>query len=79
MLLEHGGIMGTVKLVEVGDRCRIEDPMWKNLHGTVVKIDRGRKRCCIDIYFDDAHRTVWTGYDLVKPENELSGVAGSYE
>ena len=65
MLYKKNGVMGTVRLAETGDRCVIDDPLWKNMEGVIIKIDRGRKRCCIEIIFDEAPRTVWLGYDLV--------------
>ena len=61
------GVMGVVRLTEVGDRCRVEDPAWTGLTGTVVKLDRGRKRCCIAFEFDGIMRNVWVGYELVAP------------
>ena len=79
MLLEHDGVVGTVRLIEVGDRCTIDDPLWRHLQGTVIKIDRGRKRCCIDITFDDAHRSIWVGYELIKPQDAVSNSVGRYE
>lgn len=68
-LLRNGGLLGTVRLAQEGDRCRIDDPFWENLEGTILKVDRGRKRCCIGFRFDETDRTVWVGYELVKPEN----------
>ena len=67
MLKEHSGIIGTVHLVEIGERCTITDPLWQKAEGKVIKIDRGRKRCCVEFTFDDVRRTVWLGYDLIEP------------
>ncbi len=67
MLKERGGVMGTVRLVEEGDRCTVEDPLWKQMEGRVIKIDRGRKRCCVEFVFDALRRAVCRGYELVKP------------
>ena len=65
MLWDKNGIIGCIKLKEVGDKCKIADPAWENIEGTVVKLDRGRKRCCVAFEFDGVERTVWVGYDLV--------------
>ena len=70
MLYRVNGVLGTVRLAEVGDRCHVADPLWENLHGTIVKIDRGRKRCCVEYVFDRVKRSVWVGYEMVKTENE---------
>ncbi len=66
MLLEHNGIIGTIRLIEEGDHCIIADPIWGKMEGKVIKIDRGRKRCCVKFVFDVVPRTVWLGYDLVQ-------------
>ena len=68
MLYRRDGIMGTVKLAQVGERCRIADPAWEGMRGTVVKLDRGRKRCCVEFEFDGVQRNVWVGYEMVEAE-----------
>ena len=74
MILRSDGILGTVHLAEVGDRCVIDDPRWAGMNGTVTKIDRGRRRCCVEFLFDRVRRSVWVGYDLVsKAKDEESG------
>ncbi len=65
MLYEHNGIMGTIHLAEVGQHCTVSDPLWKEMEGKVIKIDRGRRRCCIEFTFDNIKRTVWLGYELI--------------
>ena len=66
-IYRNEGVMGIVRLAEVGDRCRVDDPAWAGLTGTVVKLDRGRKRCCISFDFDGVQRYVWVGYEMVAP------------
>ena len=70
MLYDHDGVMGTIQLVEEGQYCTVSDPLWQKMEGKVIKIDRGRKRCCVEFIFDDARRTVWLGYELVNPIND---------
>ena len=67
MLYEHDGIMGTIHLAEVGQYCTVDDPLWQKMKCKVIKIDKGRKRCCVEFSFDNIQRTVWLGYELVKP------------
>lgn len=57
--------MGTVSLLQEGDRCKVEDPAWSEIRGEVIKIDFGRKRCCIEFDFDGIARTVWVGYEMI--------------
>ncbi len=68
MLHQKEGIIGTAHVMQVGDRCRLTDPLWENVHGTIQKMDRGRKRCCVEFEFDGEKRTVWVGYDMVDNE-----------
>ena len=67
MLDEHQGVLGTIRLAEVGDRCTVTDPLWEKMEGRVIKVDRGRKRCCVEFTFDSVRRTVWLGYELIRP------------
>ncbi len=72
MLYQKNGLIGSVPLVQEGERCVVADPSWQGMHGTVVKIDRGRKRCCIQFEFDRIARTIWVGYNLINSE-KLTG------
>lgn len=67
MLYDHNGVMGIIRLAEVGQYCTVDDPLWQKMEGKVIKIDRGRKRCCVEFKFDNAQRMVWLGYELIKP------------
>ena len=71
MLYQQNGVIGTIRLAQVGDRCHVADPLWETLQGTIVKMDRGRTRCCVEFEFDQVKRTVWVGYDLVKTDEEI--------
>ena len=70
MLKDHEGTLGTIQLIEAGQRCTIADPLWQKTEGKVIRVDRGRKRCCVEFTFDQIQRTVWLGYDLVQPVKE---------
>lgn len=67
MLKGHDGTLGAIQLIEAGQRCTIADPLWQKSEGKVIKVDRGRKRCCVEFTFDAVRRTIWLGYDLVNP------------
>ncbi len=69
MLYRRNGIIGIVPLIEEGERCRINDPAWEDIHGTVIKMDRGRKRCCVEYEFDNIKRTIWVGYEIIVKDN----------
>lgn len=72
MLYDHNGVMGTIQLVEEGQHCTVSDPLWQKMEGKVIKIDRGRKRCCVEFTFDDTRRNVWLGYEMIKPVKETT-------
>ena len=66
-LYRQHGVLGSVHLVQLGARCSIADPGWEGMNGTVIRLDRGRKRCCVEFSFDGIPRRVWGGYDLISP------------
>lgn len=79
MMEEKNGVLGKVRLAQVGDRCQVDDPAWANMHGTVVKLDRGRKRCCVAFEFDKVQRNVWVGYEMVRKDEPEKASEGPKE
>ena len=78
MIHDHDGVIGTIRLIEAGDRCTVADPLWQKMEGRIIKVDRGRKRCCVEFTFDNQRRTVWLGYDLIQPvEKEPKEISAS--
>ena len=72
MLYHKNGVIGSAPLVQEGERCVLADPSWRGMHGTVIRMDRGRKRCCIAFEFDGILRTIWVGYDLIEADPSAS-------
>ncbi|MBR3099400.1 MAG: hypothetical protein IKH18_07500 [Clostridia bacterium] len=70
MLYQRGGVLGSVCLIQEGDRCRIADPAWAGAEGTVIRMDRGRKRCCVEFIFDEKKHSVWVGYEILEPDSD---------
>lgn len=68
MLYSKNGTIGNIPLVQEGDYCIVSDPSWQGMHGKVIKMDRGRKRCCIEFEFDGIARTIWVGYNLLEKD-----------
>ncbi len=68
MLYRRNGVLGSVSVIQEGDRCTVADPAWKEIQGKVIRMDHGRKRCCIEFRFDGIARTVWIGYEMVHPD-----------
>ena len=66
MIYRRRGIMGAISLLQKGDKCSVADPAWEDIHGKVVKMDFGRKRCCIEFEFDGIKRKIWVGYEMIQ-------------
>ena len=68
MIFRKHGVMGTIPLIQEGAVCRISDPAWKEISGRVVRMDRERRRCCVEFEFDGISRSLWVGYELTDHE-----------
>ncbi len=66
MIRQRKGVIGNVILVYKGARCRINDPAWDGIPGRVIKMDRGRQRCCVQFEFDGTTHTVWVGFEIAE-------------
>ena len=71
-LFQMDDVMGTIHLPQVGDRCRIDDPAWKGVAETPLKLDRDRKRCCVEFEFDGVRWSIWLGYEILEPDESRS-------
>lgn len=69
MLYQMNGIIGNVSIAQEGNVCIVADPSWQGIYGRIIKMDRGRKRCCIEFEFDGIIRTVWIGYEMICRRN----------
>ena len=70
LVLAHDGVIGKVKVAELGERVVIDDPLWAGVQGTITRLDRHRQRCCVSFRFDQQVRTVWVGYELLRSVEE---------
>ncbi len=66
MLRERHGTIGILQIDEINQFYTISDLLWQQMEGQIIKIDRERKRCCVEFSFDNKKRTVWVGYDIKK-------------
>lgn len=72
MLYKRNGVIGIIPLVREGELCRINDPAWEDIQGKVIKMDHGRKRCCVEYEFNQIRREVWVGYEIVVRDHSAS-------
>lgn len=61
-----GGQIGAMKAVQIGDRIEIVDGLFKQLRGTVTKMDRRRRtvRVCLDTV--GTPKQIWLAYEIVE-------------
>ena len=70
-LWKLNGEVGVMKAVEVGDRVEIVDGLFKQLQGTITKLDRRRKVVRVSLSTDGAIRQIWLAYEIVSSVEEL--------
>lgn len=70
-LWKLNGEVGVMKAVEVGDRVEIVDGAFKQLQGTITKLDRRRKVVRVSLSTDGAIRQIWLAYEIVSSVEEL--------
>lgn len=63
-----GGKIGVMKAVQIGDRIEIIDGVFKELRGTIVKMNRRRKKMCVSLDTQDVPMLIWLSYELVEKE-----------
>ena len=71
ILYEKQGVMGILRAAEIGDRVQVDDPAWAGLNGRITRLDRNRKRCCVEFDFDGRTMSIWVGYDLVRTDETV--------
>lgn len=69
ILYQRDGIIGNIVVAQEEDLCVIADSSWRDMQGRIIKMDRGRKRCCVEFEFDGIVRTIWVGYEMVEKDN----------
>ena len=54
-----------MKAVQIGDRIEIVDGVFKQLHGTVTKMDRRRRTARIALETEGTPKQIWLAYEVV--------------
>lgn len=65
-----GGKVGVMKALEKGDRVEIIDGVFKALHGTIVRMNRRRKKMCVSIEMQGNPIQIWLSYELAERADE---------
>lgn len=67
------GQIDVMKAIQVGDRIEIVDGVFKQLHGTVVKMDRRRRTVCVSLESEGALKRIWLAYEIVEKKTRGGG------
>lgn len=62
-LLEHGGEVGAMRMVKMGDTVKLEDPLFEGSEGVITKIDYRKERARVDFKFEGNDCHAWVAID----------------
>ena len=69
-LLEKDGKVGAMRMVKVGEKIRMEDPLFAGSEGVVTKIDYRKERARIDFKFEGNDCHAWVAVEDVRKVEE---------
>ncbi len=61
-----GGRVEVMKAIRVGDRVEINDPLFKELQGTIVRMDRRKKSVTVKLESEAGDKFITLSYDVVQ-------------
>ena len=65
-LLEKDGMVGAMRMVEVGQTVRLEDPLFDRSEGVITKIDYRKERARVDFRFDGNDCHTWIAVEGIR-------------
>lgn len=69
------GRIDVMKAIQVGERVEIVDGIFKQLHGTITRMDRRRRTVRVELDTQGALRHIWLAYEIVEKLEDKSGKA----
>ena len=69
-LLQKGGVLNTIRVIRVGDRAMIDDPVFAACEGEITKVDNRKQRARVDFKLSGMDCHVWVGFEMVKAEEK---------
>ena len=69
-LWHMGGQIGVMKAAQIGDRVEITDGVFKELHGTIIRMNRRRKKICVSLDTQGIPMQIWLSYELCEESEE---------
>ena len=64
------GRVEVMKAAQAGDRIEIIDGVFKQLHGTITRMDRRRKTIRVELEAAGSIRQIWLSYEIVQKLDE---------
>lgn len=61
-----GGRVEVMRAIQVGDRVEINDPLFKELQGTIVRMDRRKKSVTVKLESESGDKFITLSYDVVQ-------------
>ena len=70
----NDGNIGTMRALQIGDWIEITDSVFKQLHGTIERMDRRKRTFLVSLGDEGVIRKIWLTYEViekrkVKPES----------
>lgn len=62
----QGGKINAMKALQIGDWIEITDGMFKQLHGTILRMDRRRRSFLVSLEGAGAIQKIWLTYEVVE-------------
>lgn len=71
------GRIGIMKALQVGDRIEIVDGVFKELHGTIIRMDKRQKTVCISLETEGTPKQIWLAYEIVEKVDAEESTVGA--
>lgn len=63
---QQRGRVGVMKALQIGDWIEITDGAFKQLHGTIVRMDRRRRTFLVSLNGEGAIKQIWLTYEVIE-------------
>lgn len=64
------GHIGIMKAIQIGDRVEIIDGVFKQLHGSIVRMDKRQRTVCVSLETEGSPKLLWLAYEIVEKAAE---------
>jgi transcriptional antiterminator NusG len=62
----NDGSIGAMRALQIGDWIEITDSVFKQLHGTIVRMDRRKRTFLVSLGDEGAIRKIWLTYEVIE-------------